>query len=412
MKNKYALITTILLTFALMAQAQDEMFIYGKIKTDDGKEYEGPIRWGKEEVYWSDIFNASKMRNENLRYLSDRQRDELDNRRYRNDGWLASRVINWVSDYDEDYVHQFACQFGEIRSLRPTGRNYAELEMKNGDVIEVSGEGYNDIGLDIRVTDQELGEVEIYWGRIDKIEFMNTPRKLEQKFGEPLYGTVEAFGTKFTGYIQWDLDERLSTDKLDGDSDDGDVSIAFGKIRSIEKRGSRSLVALKSGRTMTLDGSNDVSHGHRGVVVMTADLPAVKIPWDEFDKLVLEDSPKGTLPAYNQFSSPKKLRGKVVSEDGTTISGDIVFDLDEAFDYELLQGTEDEFEYTAPFRNVKRLSPKSEYRCLVEFKSGKSVILEEGQDVDKQNQGLLVFSANSRNPVYIPWNEISEIVFE
>ncbi len=36
----------------------------------DNKSYEGPIRWGKEEVYWNDIFNAAKSKNQNLRYLS------------------------------------------------------------------------------------------------------------------------------------------------------------------------------------------------------------------------------------------------------------------------------------------------------------------------------------------------------
>jgi hypothetical protein len=416
MKKIY--LTTILLVMILTisVQAQDETFIYGKIKTEDGKEYEGPIRWGKEEVYWSDIFNAAKLKNENLRYLSDRDRERLDDR---NDSWFSWDDRNffgtrhWASysNHDRDYVHQFACQFGDIKSLKPTGSKYVELEMKDGRIFEVSGEGYNDIGLDIKITDQELGEMELYWNRIDKIEFMNTPSKLTQKFGDPLYGTVEAFGEKFTGFIQWDLDERLSTDKLDGDGDDGDVSIAFGKIKSIEKRGSRSLVILKSGRDLMLDGSNDVSHGHRGVIVMNSDFASVKIPWDEFDKVTFEEKISGTLPTYNQFAAPKELNAKVTTADGKILSGKLVFDLDESFDYELLQGQEGEFEYAAPFRNVKRITTKGEHRCAVEFKNGKTLTLDEGQDVNEKNQGVLVFAKDKSDPVYVPWDEITQIDF-
>ncbi len=54
---------------------------------------------------------------------------------------------------------------------------------------------------------------------------MPTPHKLEDKFGEPLYGTVETYDGTYSGYIQWDHDERIATDKLDGDAEDGKMSI-------------------------------------------------------------------------------------------------------------------------------------------------------------------------------------------
>ena len=234
--------TAWLVTSAL--QAQDEGFIYGKVFTEDGKTYQGPIRWGKEEIYWSDLFNAAKERNENLTHLSDRDREKLDDENMtwfswsdKSSNWFGTR--SWHGESRNDYIHQFACQFGEIKSLRPTGSKSAELEMRNGKKFEVDGEGYNDIGPDIRVVDQELGDMDVYWNRIEKIEFMDTPSKLENRFGKPLYGTVEAYGNKFTGFIQWDHDERVSTDKLDGDSDDGSLSIEMGKIKSIERRGRR-----------------------------------------------------------------------------------------------------------------------------------------------------------------------------
>jgi len=70
------------------------------------------------------------------------------------------------------------------------------------------------------------------------------------EMGDALYGTVDFYGGELTGVIQWDHDERLSTDVLDGDTRDGDVSIEFGNLASIERDGSGSNVVTKSGREM------------------------------------------------------------------------------------------------------------------------------------------------------------------
>jgi hypothetical protein len=399
--------------------SQDEGFIYGKVYTEDDRVYEGPIRWGKEEIYWVDMFNSSKERNENLRFLSDRDRERLDERNYEWYSW-DDHFTRWIggtrhwkgSHYDNNYIHQFSCQFGEIKSLRPLGKEYCEIELRNGQKFEVSGEGYNDIGLDIRIADKEIGEVEVYWGRIDRVEFMDTPSKIEMKFGQPLYGTVEAYGEKFLGYIQWDHDERVTTDKLDGDSDDGDVAIEFGKIRSIERKGGRSLVILKSGRELWLDGSNDVSSGHRGVIVMNKDFPSIDIPWNEFEKVTFDDKNPGPVAIYKDFTGQKELTGKVTTLDGKSYSGRIIYDLDETHDYELLQGKEGEFQFITAFRNIKRITTKGTHRCTVELRNGKKITLDEGQDVDEKNQGLLVFDSDKSDPKYFPWNEVSEIEFK
>jgi hypothetical protein len=411
--------TLILLLAYQILDAQDASFMYGRVYTDNGKTYEGPIRWGKEEVYWTDVFNAAKERNENLRHLTAEQREELDNRQFRNGDWgdrfASSFGWNW-NDNDRDhynaYVHQFSCQFGEIKTIRPEGSRSAELEMRNGLKIDIDGEGYNDVGLDIKIMDTELGEVEVYWNSIDRVEFMETPAKLSVRFGAPLYGTVEAFGDKFTGFIQWDQDERLSVDKLDGDSDDGDMSIEFGKIKSIERVGSRSRVTLKSGREITLDGSNDVSSGHRGVVVMNSEFASINIPWREFDKVTFLDKPGSPLPTYSSFSAQKELSGTVTAYDGKVYKGRIVFDLDEAYDLELLQGKEGEFEYAMPFRNISSITTNGEYQCGVTLKSGKKIKLGDGQDVDERNQGILVFAGDNTDAAYILWQDVREIVFK
>jgi hypothetical protein len=409
------LILTVLVVFS--ANAQDEGFIYGKVYTIDNKVYEGPIRWGKEEVYWTDIFNAGKERNQNLRYLSSRDRDKLDDRQSTWTNWNNGNWYRWFgnwgdrrNDFDNDYEHQFACQFGEIKAIIPSGRKYVDLEMQNGDKVSLKGEGYNDVGEEIRIMDPEMGDLDMDWGRIRKIEFMKTPKTLSNRFGTPLYGKVEAFGETFTGYIQWDHDERLSTDKLDGDADDGNISLEFSKIVSIERRGGRSIVKLKSGRELTMEGSNDVDNGNRGIIIMNKDMIAVDVPWREFDKVTFSE-PSASLASYDQFATQKPLSGSVLTKDGKSLTGKIVFDLDEESTYELLQGKQGDFEVITPFRDIKRLEPISDYRCSIELKSGKKITLEDAQDVNDRNQGVLVFANAKSDPVYVLWEDVKSIDF-
>jgi len=422
MKLSFTRLTHMLLLSAapLFASAQDEHFLYGRITMVDSKIYEGPIRWGKEEVYWTDIFNAAKIRNENLRYLSSEQRDDLDDRHYYRDHDNWNHWSRWADNFrwesdgdrsDKEYTHQFACQFGEIKTIKPQGSKWLDVVLQNGMKLELSGEGYNDVGLDIKVIDREMGEMEIYWNRIEKVEFINTPSKLANRFGKPLYGTVESFGEKFTGYIQWDHDERLSVDKLDGDSEDGDLSIEFDKIASITRMGSRCRVQLKSGREIYLEGSNDVNRENRGVIVMSKDMAAIDIPWSEFDNITFDEKAPSALVSYDQFKIQKELSATVKTFGGESYSGRLVFDLDEEFDFELLQGKQRDYEYTTPFRNIKRIKTYDDTRCEVELKNGNKLLLADGQDVNEKNQGVLVFVNGKVDPQYVPWDKVSEIEF-
>lgn len=405
-----------------MLVAQDEAFIYGKVSTKEGNTYEGPIRWGKEEVYWTDLFNASKEENENLRYLSTAQRDKLDEQQAWAGGGEGSfssfihtigiKTERYFFNSSGSYLHQFGCQFGEIRSISPEGRRYMSIEMQNGDRFTLDGEGYNDVGPTIHVLDKSVGEIAVEWNRIERVTFMPTPRKLAATFGEPLYGTVESYDGSFTGYIQWDHDERISTDKLDGDADDGKMTIPFEKIRSIERRAGHSIVILKSGREVELRGSNDVSHGHRGIIVMDKTVAAIDIPWDEFRKVVFTEKAPEAIVRYDDFKTQKPLQGKVTTHDGKTVSGQIVYDLDEMYNYDLLQGKDDDIKFAAPFRNIRRITVKTTSHCEVELTNGKRLTLRDEQDVNNRNQGLLITTGTSGERQYIPWTEVEAIEFQ
>lgn len=387
----------------------DAGFIYGRVITTDNATYTGAIRWGKEEVYWFDMFNSSKPKNRNLRYLSADDRQNLNRNKERWSSKWPIVVINTNWNWSGSHTHSFACNFGDIDYLEITGRNRVELTLKNGEVLDLEG-GSNDIGAKIRVHDNELGIVELKWDRVEKVDFMDTPKKLDNKFGEPLYGTVETDNGDFTGFVQWDHDERVSTDKLDGDNRDGDMSIEFGKIKSIERDGRGSIVILKSGRDFYLTGSNDVNGENRGIIVNMPGMGRVDIEWRDFQRVTFTNSPKGSGPSYSSYKQPRELRGTVKTESGQALSGTIIYDLDEVYDVEILQGNEDDMEFLIPFREIKKIQPKNYSYTRVELKNGKKLLLTDSQDVTEDNDGVLVFTGKGE-PAYIPWDDVDEITF-
>jgi hypothetical protein len=382
------------------AFASDVGYLHGRVETEDGEIYAGQLRWGTEESFWTDVFNATKVGNEYIDYLD---RDEVDRLRWRD--WSGWDFL--PGSRERRFAHAFAVRFGDLRRIRVENDDDLVAEFRNGDTRTLSG-GSNDVGARVTVVDPRRGRHELRWSRIRTIEFTDGPSKLPDKLGEPIYGTVKSGRFDFTGRIQWDHDECLTVDELDGDTRDGDMSIAFGDIRAIRKHRLGAMVTLTSGTEVYLTGSNDVNRENRGVVVVVPRLGNVKIGWDDFDEVTFGPAPD-TGPGYAAFPETRPLTGTVVTRRGRH-EGRIVFDLDESLDCELLHGMNRDTEYLIPFRDIARIRPRTGRFAEVELRMGLTIELDESQDVTRRNSGLLVFGAGPR-PAYVPWRDVTEIVF-
>jgi hypothetical protein len=401
-RNIITMIGIIIALLALVVEspAQSEVFIYGTVHTSRHT-YTGPIRWGSEEVLWTDVFNAAKTDDSYEKLVPEKKEAES----WFNYDW------NFGSIWDNVSSHQFVSQFGNFKEMQMSGRGEVTIKLKNGGQIEITDDG-NDIGEKIQVLDSDLGAISIDWDNIEKIEFLPTPAKLAETFGAPLYGTVEGGRKeKYTGYIVWDNDERVSTDKLDGDSDDGDVSLRFGEVQSIEKRGRGSQVTMKSGREFYLTGSNDVNEDNRGVLVAVPEIGVIKFSWDAFDKVTFT-TPPGRVPSFDTFTSPKFRFGTVSRLDDTEVEGRVIYDIDEALDFEMIEGIENGIEYSIPLKNIRKITPRNSDYSAIELISGQSLMLGDGRDVSQSNAGVLVFVKSRKDPVYIPWRRIDQIIFD
>jgi hypothetical protein len=388
------------LTLANPVHASDVGYIYGRVETVGGGAYEGQLRWGTEESFWDDIFNATKFENENLDHVD---RKVLERMRWRHwSGW------DFFGNRDHSFTHVFAIRFGDLKRIHVRHGDDLVVEFRNGENLRLRG-GSNDVGAEITVVDPKLGKHTLKWDRIRMIEFRETPAKLHDKLGEPIYGTVKSGRYDFTGRIQWDHDEDLTSDKLDGETRDGKVSVAFGDIAGIRKHRQGAVVTLKSGSELYLTGTNDVNRENRGVVVVVARLGSVKIGWDDFDEATLVPAPNSGR-SYAEYAQASDLSGEVMTRDGR-YDGRIVFDLDESHDFELLHGTNGDTEYLIPFRDIARLKPLGRRRSEVELRMGLTIELEDSQDVTRKNDGLLVFTGD-RKPKYVAWQDVTDVRFE
>ena len=387
-------------TSASELNAQDkDSYIYGKITTHSGEEYVGFMRWGKEELFWHDIFNSEKVDDHSYKV---KPKNNQDKGKWYEFDWSWSSI--WEDKYRSS-AHTFACFFGDIKSIDVLRDSKVIVELKDGSKINLRG-GSNDIGTTVKLTDYELGLISFDWNKIDKIEFLGASSRVELPYSPAIYGTIHTRRNgQFTGYVKWDLDERTLEDVLDGDSNIGDQKLPFKSIKVITKEGNGAHVTLKSGRELYLTGSNDVNSSNRGIALYHDDIGSIEIPWKDFKSLTIEDAiPNG--PSYARFDTPSGLSGVVQTYNDKRYEGMLVFDIDEKFEIELLDGKDDAIEYQIPFRNITKIVPKNSSYSIVRLTNGEELLLGDTQDVSARNDGILVFEKNQKDPHYIAWDDI------
>lgn len=383
------------------AQADNSGFLYGTVDTESGNSYTGFLRWGTEEAFWDDHFNSTK---DDREYARKGSTDEADRKSieifgvtigFRGHDWHGSRVLT--------------LRYGDIREIEPSRSDRARVTLKNGRVLELDG-GSNDMGASVTVLDASLGEVKLRWREIERIVFSAAPEGAAPP-ATRLYGKVQTRAGDFHGHVQWDLQECLSTDELDGESEDGDVSIEMGRIKAIEKRNrDGAYVELRDGRRLLLEDTNDVDHSIDGIFVEDARFGRVELDWDTFERVDFE-VPDSSGRGYDDYRPARELTGKVTDEDGAVHTGRIVYDLDESESWEMLQGDMDDVEYNIPLDMVESIEPSSHDSSLVVLKNGQKLELEDTQDVSDSNDGVLVISADG-DETYISWRDVKLVEFD
>lgn len=390
--------------------AQNKCMLYGSITTIEGKTYEGPIRWGDEEVFLSDIFNSEKISNPYLKYLNESnfKKNYKSSSRSNNRDWVNISASN-IRQNTNYLARKFQCRFGDIKSITITGRESINLELKSDKFINLSG-GSNDVNTRISILDIELGLLNLNWNKIDLIQFFRPKQKTTDSFGKGIYGKLTTTQGVFTGFVQWDHDERLLNDKLDGKSTDGNFKIPFRKIKSITKRENSCLVRLASGRELKLYGTNDVNKSNKGIIMNLPNIGRADFHWKHFISFEILDEVAPETLCDTSFPDSERLYGKIITKAGEELEGVIVYDLDEAMDSELLNGYNDDIKFSIPFRNIECIQPMANDYASVELKSGEKLFLGDQTDVSYKNAGILIFTSSEEFRI-LKWDELEKILF-
>ena len=282
-------------------------FLYGRVTTEDGAAYVGRLRFGRdEEAFWGDYFNGLKGKNPWAAHAQLTQK--------RRQITIFGFEIPLGGD-QIDLGRPFMARFGDIARIDGGGRD-VRVTLKSGTVFDLVWSAANDFDDGVRVWDSR-GVVDLRsWAggipppsrvRIRTIEFLPTSRLGAAP--ARLQGTVRTRQGNFSGFVQWDRQDCVGADELEGRTEDGALRFRFDTIRSIARRSRDSaVVTLLDGREIVLSGTRDVAHANRGMYVDDRRYGRVLVSWDAFERI--DFSAGGSGPGYNDFPRGRTAHGK------------------------------------------------------------------------------------------------------
>ena len=395
-------------------------FLYGRVTTHDGATYEGRLRWGGgQEAFWGDYFNGAKEENP-WAALVPVERLPKERRPLEILGFeIAER------ERPIDLGRLFMARFGDIARIEARGEGsqatlasgkalYPDVRvtLKSGTAVDLDRLSFGDFDDGVRVWDGRRGVVDLRPRQIRTIELLPTARLAAAP--SRLHGTVRTREGDFTGFLQWNREECVGSDELDGRTGGGElVGLRYDTLRSIA-RSSRdsSRVTLVDGREIVLSNTREAGQGNRGVYVDDPRYGRVLVSWDAFERV--DFSPGSSGPAYGDFPTGRPLTGSVTTGAGRSLAGRLVYDLDESETTETLDAPSRGVDYTIPFGLVASIVPGGREeggtrRAAVTLHGGEELELEATGDLGERNAGLLVFADGHERPEYVPWADVERI---
>lgn len=383
-------------------------FLHGRITTVDGAIYEGRLRWGgDQEAFWGDYFNGAK--NENP-WIARVPAGRLPKESY------PIEVLGFEITRRErpaELHRLFMARFGDIARIEARADD-VRVTLKSGTAFDLERLEASDFDDGVRVWDGKRGVVDLDSLRIRTIELLPSARP--GAAASRLHGTVHTRQGDFTGFVQWDREECVGSDELDGRTDDAKLSLRFDTIRSIARRSpDSSLVTLLDGREIALSGTPEVGEGNRGVYVDDPRYGRVLVSWNAFERV--DFNPGGGGPAYGDFPPGSPLKGSVTTRDGRRLAGRVVYDFDESETTETLDAPSQGVDYTIPLGLIASIVPPGReepgaQRARVILHNGEELQLERTGDLGEGNAGLLIFIDGNQSPEYVPWADVAQVDFD
>jgi hypothetical protein len=227
--------------------------LHGTLRTRGGVELTGYVAWDMDETLTSDVLDG--------------ERDGTD----------------------------LEIGFGSVAAIEPEGRDASRVTLAGGEELILTGT--NDVDSDnrgIEISDPALGRAVVSWDELESLLFhapgSASATRADFDGGTSLVGTVETrTGERHTGRIRWDNDEEFTWEVLDGRSEGVEYDLELGLVRGIERVGSSAArVELLDGRSLLLEGSNDVNEENGGIFVRLDGGGMVLVRWRDLQRVTFE----------------------------------------------------------------------------------------------------------------------------
>lgn len=403
---KYCLILCCTALPALILSQTSQGLIYGQITLKNGTKYQGQIRLGNQEALWDDVFNVPKHdRHPQKVLVSAKSRQSEDGA----DDFKLGFMELW-EDKIPNSSFPFRCNFGDMVSLEVPSEDLILLTLKNGENVKLKNGRGGDLNKQILIFNNELGKLSLNFKDIQSIKFEATPIDYHSPLGDPVYAKILTTMGVFEGYITWDMEECLGKDLISGKQKGVKVDLEFADIAELKAQNDGSMIKLKSGQTIFLNDHDDVSKGNHGIMIRNLAFGKLILKWENFISARFLDPP--VAPAsYDDFAPPEMLRGTVDTKSGYHYEGQIIYDLDEIYDIEFLNGKNNGFEYYITFRALAKVEPQNDKFSMAFVKDGRQFLLGGSGDVDANNHGLILRLADERIK-YIDWKDLKTVNFE
>ncbi|WP_069658454.1 hypothetical protein [Arcticibacter eurypsychrophilus] len=405
---RYVLTLIITLTIVSPAWSQYEGLMYGEIVLKDKTSLVGSIRWSGGQMLWTDILLVSKANPNVIKYLNKEQLSELSDKKVTTG--LDWQFMSLWKDKLPERQKEILCRFGDIASVHVTGSTQAQLYFKSGNKLRVATNDNENrhLGKDIYIYDQFLRKIK--WSNISWINFKRTPENFKPFNGKPLYGTIKTSGGTLKGFIQWDKNKFLSTQKIKGETNTLNERLAykFETLTGIEKRDKGALIKFITDKKVFLKNNRDVNSTNRGIVVMNPVWGRAIVSWESFQCIVFTPVPDNL--GYQSYLKPKRIYATVSTTDNKLFKGNCSFDLDEEWDMELLEGSSNGIKYQIPFKHISSIEVLNKDQSKVILKDKRIMIMSNHNDITDKNWGIIIWLANSKYQ-YIPWNNVNKIAF-
>jgi hypothetical protein len=409
--------------------------IWGRVEMVSGGTYEGFIRWDLNRGSWVDILDGSKelRREEYLVWNDGKGEAEPVPERVVEYGGYRIAFPDHLSSFPA--TAESGLRFGHIRRLEVRDGRSAALELKSGEVLELSRRGTN-LGRGLRelVVEEPGGrEMKLGWSDLVAVEFGPAPPAAVPS-GARLHGTVrDGNGREYTGFIAWNAHKILDTDRLEGREAGARREIPFSRIVSASRTEAGARVSLAGGSVVELTGPGDVGRGSLRLLVSDPRLGSVELRWRDVDSVRFHPPshpiPSDAYLSHGDFDGGRPLQGTVVTQEGHELRGLIRWDADEEYSWELLGGSQDGVAFQVEFGEIAEMERHSAERvtvgvgvgvsvererrdgALVTLRDGRILELSGSNDGSGDNKGIWVRQDPESEWVSVRWEDFKALRF-